>query len=118
MAEVAPTEQKIEPGTTGRLVKWTEAIGDREDEVIGTLENEGMHLEAAFVKRTDEAAFLVYSMTAGDVDVVREAFDESDHEIDREHRDVLEEFLESPGRVGDYAHFYWVRNPERPSSKA
>lgn len=114
MAEVALTKQKIEPGKTERLREWTEEIRDREDEAVETLANEGMHLEAAFLERTDEGAFLVYFVKADDVDAVFAAFEESDHEIDHEHRDVLDEVLESPERVGDYEPRYWLRNPDRP----
>lgn len=107
MAEVALTKQKVEPGKTDRLREWTEEIRDREDEAIATLENEGMHLEAAFVEHTDEGDFLVYFVKADDVDAGFEAFEESGHESDREHAEVLDGVLESTERVGDYELLYW-----------
>ena len=73
-----------------------------------------MHLEAAFVERTEEAEFLVYFVKADDVGAVFEAFEASDHEIDRQHAEVLNEVLESPERVGDYELLYALSNPERP----
>ena len=113
MAEVVLTKQKIRPGKVERLREWTEEIQDREDEALETLENEGMHLEAAFVEHTEEGEFLVYFMKADDVDAAFEAFEESDHQIDHEHAEVLEAVLESPERVGDYELLYWLGNPAR-----
>ena len=100
MTDVVLTKQRIEPGKTERLRAWSDEIRDREDEALETLENGGMHLEAAFVEHDDDGDY--------------EAFDASEHEIDREHAEVLDEVLESPERVGDYELLYWLDNPERP----
>ena len=114
MTDVVLTKQRIEPGKTERLREWTAEIRDREDEALATLENEGMHLEAAFVEHTDEGDFLVYFMKADDVAAVSSAFEESDHEIDHEHAEVLGDVLASTERVGDYELLYWLGNRDRP----
>ena len=114
MTDVVLTKQRIEPRKVDRPREWTEDIKGREDEALATLENEGMHLEAAFVEDTDDGAFLVYVMKADDVDAVFSAFESSAYDIDREHAEVLADVLESPDRVGDYELLYWLSNPERP----
>jgi len=106
MSEVVLTKQKLRPGKTERLRVWAEEIREFEDE--------RMHLEAAFVEHTDDGPFLVYFMKADDVDAVIEAFEDSDHEIDHEHAEVLDAVSESPERVGDYELLYWLDNPNRP----
>ncbi|WP_435358342.1 DUF6176 family protein [Haloarchaeobius sp. DFWS5] len=114
MTDVVLTKQRIEPGKTDHLREWTQEIQDREDEALETLEQEGMHHEAAFVEHTDDGDFLVYFMQADDMDRVFDAFAESDHPIDAEHKEVMREVLVDGENVGDYELLYQLSNPNRP----
>lgn len=65
-----------------------------------------MHEEAAFVESDDDGDSLVYFMKADDVDAVYEAFRESEHAIDEEHKAVMAEVLTSGANVGEYELLY------------
>ncbi|SIQ69031.1 hypothetical protein SAMN05421858_0094 [Haladaptatus litoreus] len=114
MTDVVLTKQKIEPGKTERLKEWSEEVRERKDEAVETLQNEGMHAESAFIERTDDGDFLVYYMKAEDIHEVYEAFENSTHEIDREHEEVMRETLESVEDVGEYELLYHLDNPDLP----
>lgn len=114
MSEIMLMKQKIEEGKMARLKEWMAEIRDREDEAIATLENEGMHSETAFIEQTDDGDYLIYYMKADDIDGVFEAFEQSSHDIDIEHQQVMKEVLESPENVGEYELLYHLENPNRP----
>ena len=114
MADVLLSKQKIKPGKTAHLKEWMSEIQTREDEAIETLKHEGMHSEAAFLQKTEDGDFLVYYMEADDMDHVFEAYRQSEHEIDHEHREVLEDVLEDGSDVGNYELLYHLTNPDRP----
>jgi len=115
MAEVVLTKQRIEDGKTERLIEWMSEVREREDEVVETFRSEGMLTETAFLERTDDGDYLVYFMEAQDFDDVYEAYDDSTHDIDEEHKKVLEEVLkdgDSPG-VESYELLYHMTSPDR-----
>ncbi|MYL16370.1 DUF6176 family protein [Halorubrum distributum] len=113
MVDVVLTKQRIEPGKTERLEAWAREIRDRESEAIETLRNERMHSETAFVEHADDGDYLVYYMKAEDIDAAYEAYEESSHDIDEEHKRVLTEVLETGENVGEYDLLYHLDNPDR-----
>ncbi|EMA17039.1 DUF6176 family protein [Haloarcula amylolytica] len=114
MTDVVLTKQKIEGGKTAQLKEWMDEVCEREDEAIETLKSEGMHSETAFIEHTAKGDFLVYYMRADDMEQVFESFEESTHDIDEEHKQVMHEVLESGENIGDYELLYHIDNPERP----
>jgi hypothetical protein len=114
MADIILTKQKIESGKTTQLKEWMDEICEREEEAIETLKSEGMHSETAFIEHTEEGDFLVYYMRADDMEQVFDSFNESSHEIDEEHKQVMDEVLESGENIGDYELLYHMDNPELP----
>ncbi|WP_458208462.1 DUF6176 family protein [Haladaptatus sp. NG-SE-30] len=114
MVDVVMMKQKIKEGKTQRLKEWMAEIRMREEEAIETYENEGMYSESAFIERTDEGDFLVYYMESEDAQRAHEAFENSTHEIDREHKEVMEETLEDGRNVGEYELLYHLTHPNRP----
>lgn len=113
MADVVLSKQQIADGKTERLEEWAREIREREEEAVETLREEGMHAETAFVEHTDEGDFLVYYMKADDIERVYEAYENSSHAIDREHKRVMREVLEDGENVGDYDLLYHLDNPEQ-----
>lgn len=111
MADVVLTKQRIEPGKTERLREWMAEIRQREEEARETHENEEMAAEAAFLEETEDGDFLIYYMEAEDIEHAAEAFNDSTHEIDAEHKAVMDNVLEDPTDVGDFELFYHLRNP-------
>ncbi|WP_247730472.1 DUF6176 family protein [Halovivax limisalsi] len=114
MAEIVLTKQKIEPEKTRRLETWAREVRNRNSEAVETLQNEGMHAETAFIEHTDDGEFLVYYMKAEDMQRVYDAFEESTHPIDVEHKQVMMDVLETGEDVGDFDFLYHLDNPELP----
>ncbi|WP_235853480.1 DUF6176 family protein [Halosimplex salinum] len=88
-------------------------VRDRSDEVVETLRDEGMKTESALLERTDDGPHLVYYMEAEDIERVWDQFEDSDHDIDEEHKEVMREVLEDGQDVGEYELLYHVTNPDR-----
>lgn len=113
MSEVVLTKHRVAPGKTERLREWMAEIESRREEALRTLRHEGMHTEAAFLERGEEADYLVYFMEAEDVEHVFEAFANSPYEIDAEHQRVLDEVLVD-GSGASTEPLYHLVNPDRP----
>ena len=114
MVDIVMTKRRIEPGKTRWLKEWMAEIRRREDEAVETYESEEMYGESTFIERTDEGDFLVYYMESEDAQRAYEAFENSTHEIDREHKEVMEEVLEDERNVGEYELLYHLTHPNRP----
>jgi hypothetical protein len=113
MVDVVLSKQEIADGKTERLREWAEEVQRRSDEAVETLRDEGMHSETAFVEHTDDGDYLVYYMKADDIEAVYEAFEDSTHDIDEDHKRVLADVLADGENVGDYEFLYHLENPER-----
>lgn len=94
MAEVTLARLPVEPGEEDRLREWYAELQRREDEVVETLDHEGVYTEAAFLDASGETSYLYVYMEADDVDAADEAGDEEAYDIDEEHHDVLSETLD------------------------
>ncbi|WP_227374806.1 DUF6176 family protein [Haladaptatus halobius] len=113
MVDVVMMKQKIKRGKTRRLKEWMAEIRRREDEAVETYESEGMYSESAFIEQTNDGDFLVYYMESEDARRAYEAFENSTHEIDREHKEVMKETLEDERSVGEYELLYHLTHPNR-----
>ncbi|ELZ96493.1 hypothetical protein C440_05078 [Haloferax mucosum ATCC BAA-1512] len=112
MADIVLTRQKVSDGKVPRLKEWMSEIQNREDEAIETLKG-GMHAETAFLEHTEDGDFLVYYMKADDIEQAYKAFEDSPHEIDKEHKAVMRDVLETGENVGDFELLYHLSNPEQ-----
>ena len=126
MADVVLLKQRVEPGKTDQLREWMAELRSRRDEAVETLQHEGLYTEASFVESRADGTFLLTFLEAEDIDRAFEAYESSTHELDREHREVLDEVLADvqPERnievLADVQPernielLYQVTNPERP----
>jgi hypothetical protein len=114
MADIVLSKQKLADGKTERLREWAAEVRERSDEAVETLRGEGMHSETAFVEHADDGDYLVSYMKADDIEAVYEAFEESTHDIDEEHKRVLADVLEDGEEAGDYEFLYHLDNPDLP----
>lgn len=83
---------------------WFQTLNDRKDEILTTLENEGVFVESAFLDRQGNDLYLIYYLKAEDISRVYEVFKASTLAIDNyykecwqkycEGREVLEELLD------------------------
>jgi hypothetical protein len=113
MVDVIMTKDEIESGRVPQLKEWMEEIRHRENEAIATLQNEGVYTESAFIESTADGDFLVYYMEAEDIEQVFSAFENSEHEIDREHAEVMRDVLEEGSNDSEFELLYHMVNPER-----
>ncbi|WP_436911871.1 DUF6176 family protein [Halosimplex marinum] len=113
MTDVVMVKQRVEEGKVDRLREWMAEVRDRRDEAEATLRDEGMLTESAFLERTDDGPHLVYYMEAEDIERVWDQYEDSDHDIDREHEQVMSEVLADGRDVGEYERLYHLTNPER-----
>jgi hypothetical protein len=114
MADVVLSKQRIADGKTEPLREWAAELRERSDEATETLRDEGVHAEAAFVEHADDGDFLVSYMKADDIEAAFEAFQNSTHDIDEEHKRVLADVLEDGEEACDYEFLYHLDNPDLP----
>lgn len=114
MVEVVLTKQKLKSGKTEQLREWMSEVREREEEAVETLQSEGMHSEAAFLEQVEDGDYLVYYMEAENLRRVYESFEKSSHDIDEEHKQIMDEVLVDGEDIGNYELLYHMVNPERP----
>ena len=113
MAEVTLIKQKIKEDKIEKLRGWMKDVANREEEAVETLKDEGVFTETAFIEETDQGAFLVTYMEVDELEQVWETFEDSDHEIDKEFKRVMNECLENIQNTGNYDPLYHITNPKR-----
>jgi len=87
MTEVYLVKHKFRP-VTGKKewLKWSEELKRREQEVISTLRQEGVRLEACFLSEDEDSVY--YFMEVEDLKKAYEVFEKSKIPVDREHEKV------------------------------
>jgi hypothetical protein len=85
---------RVKPEKEARLRDWLKELGERADEVRETFRDETVRHEQAFLIQTSDGPMLVYVMEAADFERGRQAYLDSTHPIDAQHRQVLAECLE------------------------
>ncbi|WP_435157164.1 DUF6176 family protein [Haladaptatus sp. DFWS20] len=93
MPEVVLVKQKLRPGKTEKLRAWCAELEAREDEVLETLDNERVFIEARFLRSTEDGDFLFTFMEADDIEASKAAVEASDFDIDDGHGEVMEDVL-------------------------
>ena len=114
MTDVALVKHRVEPGKIDRLREWMAEVRSRRDEAVETLQHEGLYTEASFIESGADGTFLLTFLEAEDIDRAFEAYESSTHELDREHREVLDEVLADVQPEQNIELLYQVTNPERP----
>ena len=95
MSEVTLARARIVPGKADRLREWYAELERREDEVVETLQHEGVSTETAFLDASGEPGFLYVYMEATDLEAADEAGNDEAFEVDEQHHEVLGECLDS-----------------------
>ncbi len=89
---------KLKKGSLEGVRKWFQTLRERSDEVIETLENEGVIIESVFLDHIGEDDYLVYYMRAENFSTVKEVVSKSTLPIDLYHKDCMRQYCE--GREG------------------
>ncbi len=113
MTEVTLLKQEVKPDKVTQLREWMATVQDRNTETLETLQDEGVYTETTFLEETASGTFLVTYIEAEDLERVWKTFEESTHEIDREHKEVMRDCLEDPKNTGEYEPLYHLSNPDR-----
>ncbi len=109
----------IAPGKAQRLRDWYAELHARRDEAFQTLDNEGIRQEIAFILNTEHGELLAVFIEVEDMEKANEAFFSSPFEIDRQHKEVMDECTVggSTGRVSAEL-MYAFQNPGKGRSPA
>jgi Family of unknown function (DUF6176) len=104
----------IKPGKTQALKDWYAELTSRPEEVLETLENEGVRQEAAFILPTEHGDLLAVFIEVDDMNAANEAYYSSPFELDRQHAQAMEECTigGSRGRI-EAELMYDFQNPKR-----
>ena len=86
---------RLRRGSIERVREWADELNRRSDEVLETLRDEGVAIEAAFLDRTSEGDFLIYFMKAQSLSAAREVSRRSQHPIDEYHQRFWADVRES-----------------------
>lgn len=83
----------IRPEKEAQLRAWLAELNRRAEEVRATFKDETVRAEQAFIVAGPTGPMLVYAMEAADFARGAAAFASSRHQIDAEHRAVMQECL-------------------------
>ena len=86
---------QLRRGSIERVREWADELNRRSDEVLETLREEGVAIEAAFLDRTSEGDFLIYFMMARSQEAAQEVARRSQHPIDEYHQRFKADVWES-----------------------
>lgn len=87
---------RIRPDKESRLRAWLAELGARADEVRATFLDETVRAEQAFIIAGDTGPLLIYVIEAEDPERGSQAFANSRHKVDAEHKAVMRECLAEP----------------------
>ena len=78
---------RLEPGSLQRVREWAAELNARRDEVLATLQDEGVRVESVFL----DGETLVYYLKADSIDKARDVYAGSQHAIDAYHQRFKDE---------------------------
>ena len=87
---------RVRPDKESRLRAWLAELGARADEVRDTFLDETVRAELAYIIAGDTGPLLIYVIEAEDPERGAQAFANSRHRIDAEHKAVMRECLAEP----------------------
>ncbi|MCG5219525.1 DUF6176 family protein [Streptosporangium soli] len=81
---------KVKPDQADRLREWFGTVsGPRRDEFLTTLLQEGVRHEHVHLLHTSDGPLMIYAIEAEDTAQAITTFEQSAHQVDLDHREVL-----------------------------
>ena len=87
---------RIRPEKESRVRAWLAELGTRSDEVRATFVDETVRAEQAYIIAGETGPLLIYVIEAEDPERGAQAYANSRHKIDAEHKAVMKECLAEP----------------------
>src|SRR5215467_13530106 len=106
MTEVILRKFRFKRGKKQEWMDWCRELIRRQDEVLETLRNEGISMEACFLAPDD---CLYYFLEVEDFEKALQAYDASQYPIDEEHRRRKAASIEEVGKLRCLFYFKNVR---------
>jgi len=113
VTETIIIRQEVRPNKVSKLKEWMKEANDRKEEIIETLQHEGVKTESTFLEESSDGIFLITYMEAENLQEVQEAFEDSNYEIDVEYKEIVQECLVDGQPVGNFEPLYHAANPDR-----
>lgn len=85
---------KLKKGSLEDVRKWFQTLREKPDEVLQSLEKEGVIIESAFLDKQGHDYFLIYYMKAKSLAHAREVAMKSTLAIDKYHKECFKKFCE------------------------
>ena len=108
MFETRCMKIKLKSGSLERVKEWVLELNQRKDEVIQTLDAEGVVIESVFLDSTEQGDYLIYYMKAESFERAHKVAQESRYEIDVYHRIFKQATFETSRALDllvDFEHF-------------
>ena len=86
---------KLKPNTEHKVAEWSKIMNERAEEVIETLQNEGVYVESVFFSKELDGDYIIYYIKAESIDKMREVAKNSELAIDTFHRKFKQDTFES-----------------------
>ncbi len=103
MAQIELRKFRFKSGKKQEWIDWSGEMNRRREEVLQTLRNEGVLLEACFLSLEEDCIY--YLIAAESFDKARAAFETSRYPIDEEHRRHKGGSVEEVGKLRCLFHF-------------
>lgn len=84
----------LKQGATEAVREWFRTLMERREETLGSLKNEGVVVESAFLDQLPDGDFLIYYMRAEDIEKAVTVFQNSSLAIDAYHKDCWSKYCE------------------------
>jgi hypothetical protein len=95
MPQIICRRIKLKPGSLPKVREWVQVIHDRQQEAFATLKDEGVFIESAFLDHASDGDYLIYYLRAESLSKASAVVAQSQHDIDRYHRQFQQETWES-----------------------
>jgi hypothetical protein len=99
VSEIVCSKIKLKPGSLERVKQWVNELNQRKDEVIQTLQAEGVLIEAAFLDSTEQGDYLIYFIKVENYERAHEVFKHSTFAIDAYHKEFQQATHESSQKL-------------------
>ncbi len=104
LTEVRLVKLKIKEGKIQKWLEWCEELKRRSNEVLETLKNEGTISEACFLSEDENSIY--YFMESNSFEKAYEVYRKSSFPIDKEHKAIQKETLESVANLKVLFNFH------------